>query len=230
MFERYVQYRHILHAFILPDQSAAPNRYEIFMVEEAHWMDFIVIDVETANQNCSSICQIGIASFRDGRLDSVWSTLVNPDDEFLLFNIQLHGIGPDHIRQSPSWRDMQPLLQNLLQDKICASHNNFDRRAIEGASRRHKCTCIQPARWVDTCRIARSVWPHFTSHRLANLASQLQIEYHPHDAAEDARCAGEVLLRAADVSSQKLDGSYEQIMHMLNSHPRALRFRPSDTT
>ena len=31
-------------------------------------MDFVVIDVETANANLSSICQVGVADFRDGLL------------------------------------------------------------------------------------------------------------------------------------------------------------------
>ncbi len=32
-------------------------------------MDFVVVDVETANADLSSICQVGIASFRGGLLD-----------------------------------------------------------------------------------------------------------------------------------------------------------------
>ncbi len=31
-------------------------------------MNFVVIDVETANPNFASICQIGIGEFRDGVL------------------------------------------------------------------------------------------------------------------------------------------------------------------
>ena len=31
-------------------------------------MEFVVIDVETANANLASICQVGIASFRNGEL------------------------------------------------------------------------------------------------------------------------------------------------------------------
>ena len=41
-------------------------------------MDFVVIDVETANADLSSICQVGIASFRDGRLADSWVSLVEP--------------------------------------------------------------------------------------------------------------------------------------------------------
>jgi len=176
------------------------------MIEEACHMDFVAIDVETANQNPSSICQVGIASFRVGRLESIWESLVNPEDEFRSFNIQLHGISPEHVRYSPCWRDLQPSLRHLLHGKIVASHTSFDRRAIEGASRRYKCLSIQPSYWIDTCSIARAVWPHFSSHRLTSLARQFQIGYRAHDAAEDARCAGEILLRATNFSSQKLRG------------------------
>ncbi len=44
-------------------------------------MEFVALDVETANADCSSICQIGIARFGDGCLAEEWSTLVNPEDD-----------------------------------------------------------------------------------------------------------------------------------------------------
>ena len=34
-------------------------------------MNFAAIDVETANPDCASICQIGIAEFKDGALADV---------------------------------------------------------------------------------------------------------------------------------------------------------------
>jgi DNA polymerase-3 subunit epsilon len=43
-------------------------------------MNFVAVDVETANPDFASICQIGIARFEGGKLTEEWSTLVNPDD------------------------------------------------------------------------------------------------------------------------------------------------------
>lgn len=40
-------------------------------------MDFTVIDVETSNPNLASICQIGVAVFRGGKLHESWGSLVN---------------------------------------------------------------------------------------------------------------------------------------------------------
>jgi len=45
-------------------------------------MDFVALDVETANADLSSICQIGIATFRDGKLADSYVSLVDPDDYF----------------------------------------------------------------------------------------------------------------------------------------------------
>lgn len=43
-------------------------------------MTFNVIDVGTANADRASICQIGIAHVRGGKVVDHWQTLVNPED------------------------------------------------------------------------------------------------------------------------------------------------------
>ncbi|MDD7973460.1 exonuclease domain-containing protein [Roseinatronobacter sp. HJB301] len=62
---------------------------------------FIALDVETACSDAGSICQIGLACvWPDNRIHT-FSTLVNPGTAFDAFNIRLHGIGPDHVRNAP---------------------------------------------------------------------------------------------------------------------------------
>lgn len=60
-------------------------------------MKFVAIDVETANADMSSICQIGIAKFIDNRLDDEWSSLVNPENYFDPMNVFIHGITENRI-------------------------------------------------------------------------------------------------------------------------------------
>ena len=43
-------------------------------------LTFNSIDVETANADRASICQIGIVHVRDGSVVGQWETLVNPED------------------------------------------------------------------------------------------------------------------------------------------------------
>ena len=42
-------------------------------------LTFNAIDVETANADRASICQIGIVHVRDGEIEDRWQTLVDPE-------------------------------------------------------------------------------------------------------------------------------------------------------
>ena len=55
-------------------------------------MNFVAIDVETANADLASICQIGLVTIRAGDTAEKWSTLVDPEDFFDEINIDIHGI------------------------------------------------------------------------------------------------------------------------------------------
>lgn len=167
-------------------------------------MDFVVVDVETANQRTSSICQIGIACFRDGKLAEAWGDFVNPEDSFLPFNTDLHGIGPKTISKSLTWPDLQVTVRKFMEQRTIASHTLFDRTALYGANERYRLAPISIAGWVDSCQIARSVWPHLPSHKLSSLARTFGIPYQAHDAVEDARCAGELLLLAASTAGLEI--------------------------
>jgi DNA polymerase III subunit epsilon len=53
-------------------------------------------------------------------------------------------------------------------------------------------------RWLDSARVVRRAWPIFSQsgYGLLNVAAHFCNHYREHDALEDARCAGEILLRA----------------------------------
>lgn len=166
-------------------------------------MDFTVIDVETANPNLASICQVGVAVFRDGKLCESWSSLVNPDDYFHHMNVSVHGIDEGMVQAAPTWSEVYHQILPFVTGQIVASHMPFDRtatlRACNSVGLAHfDCT------WLDTARVARRAWSDFSrsGYGLKNLATHFGISFEHHDALEDARAAGEILLRAiADTGS-----------------------------
>ncbi len=160
-------------------------------------MDFVVIDVETANADFSSICQVGIASFRDGELADAWVSLVNPEDYFSPINISIHGIDEDQVIDAPTWKAVFQQVACRLQNRIVVSHTPFDRVALARACNRYNlagCECT----WLDSAKVVRRAWPEFSKsgYGLSNVAAHFGIDYRAHDALEDARCAGLLLLRA----------------------------------
>lgn len=160
-------------------------------------MNFVVIDVETANPDFSSICQVGIAAFQDGKLHELWESLVNPEDYFDEMNTAVHGIQEHMVRPAPKWSAVHEQLARWLKDGIVASHTAFDRAALTRA-------CIKngvpphESRWLDTAKVVRRAWPEFSQrgYGLANVTKHFGIEFQHHNAKEDARAAGEILLRA----------------------------------
>lgn len=160
-------------------------------------MDFVVIDVETANPKLSSICQVGIAAFRNGDLADTWHSLINPEDYFSPVNVAVHGIDEFMVRNAPTWRGIFSEINTRLQNRIVVSHTPFDRSALAQACDRNgmaECDYL----WLDSARVVRMAWPQFSKsgYGLSNVAAHFAIEYQAHDALEDARCAGMIMLRA----------------------------------
>lgn len=160
--------------------------------------DFCVVDVETANYNRHSICQIGVACFRAGQMVHSWQSLVDPEEPFNGFNVQLHGIGPETVEGAPNWAGVFPAVEQLLAGEAVASHTDFDRAALTLACQKAQLEPVAYGKWLDTCRLARAAFPETPNHKLTTLASCFSIHYKAHDALEDARVAGMVLAMALE--------------------------------
>lgn len=169
-------------------------------------MDFVAIDVETANADLCSICQVGIALFRSSRLTDVWSSFVNPEDEFDPVNVSIHGIDQDQVKDAPTWGEVFPFVNARLENMVVVCHTAFDRVAVTracAAANMPLCDCT----WLDSARVVRRTWNEFarSGYGLSNVAAYLGIQYREHDALEDARCAGEVMLRAVLHTGLEID-------------------------
>ncbi len=161
-------------------------------------LTFNAIDVETANADPGSICQIGIVCIRGGETVESHSILVNPEVGFNPFNIRLHGIDEDTVKESQTLPQIQAKLRHLIEGMVLVSHTPFDRVALDRAINRYGIDAIR-ATWLDSAAIARSAWPERyrrTGWSLANVAGDLGISFRHHDAVEDARAASEIVLRA----------------------------------
>ncbi len=172
-------------------------------------LNFNAIDVETANSDPSSICQIGIVSVRGGVIKEQLSVLVNPEAPFNEFNVRLHGIDHETVASSEVLPRLESLLRRWMEGTVLVSHTGFDRRAMDGAMERYGLRPIR-ARWLDSAMIARRAWPHKYNRRrgwgLASIAGDLGINFRHHDALEDARAAGEIVLKACHHTGLDIDG------------------------
>ena len=175
-------------------------------------LTFNAIDVETANSDPSSICQIGIVQVRGGVIKGQLSVLVNPGAPFNDFNVRLHGIDHSAVRDSddPALA-LRPVCAGYWKGTVLVSHTSFDRRALDGAMERYGLRPVR-ARWIDSAMVARRAWPQRYRRRwsLSLIAGDLGIDFRHHDAAEDARAAGEIVLHACRHTGVDIDGWLER--------------------
>ncbi|MGF1550314.1 MAG: exonuclease domain-containing protein [Sphingomonadaceae bacterium] len=160
-------------------------------------MRFVAIDLETANPRMSSICQIGIVVFENGREVSAERQLVDPRDYFDPYNVAIHGITQEQVSGAPCFNELHDWLCQMTTDQIVVCHTHFDRVALAQACRRHSLE-LPPCNWLDTAQVARRAWSEFSrkGYGLANLARHFGIQFQHHDALHDARTAGLILLEA----------------------------------
>ena len=175
-------------------------------------MNFTSIDVETANPDLASICQIGLVTFRDGVVADAWKSLVNPEDYFDALNVSIHGIDEYAVRHAPKLSGISDVVTSHLRGTIVASHTAFDRVAIARVFEKYQLR--QPeCEWLDTARVVRRAWPEFSQrgYGLENVARALGIAFQHHDAQEDARAAGEILVRAIQTTGIDLSGWFDRV-------------------
>lgn len=174
-------------------------------------MDFTVLDVETANGDSGSICSIGAVRFQDGVMVDQFYTLCNPQQRFT--NTWLHKISEQDVQTAPllgaalsRFSDFAPADQKLV------SHTSFDKLAMRKAYA--GTGVLQPAWvWFDSARAVRKVWQEYRvrGYGLGKITKVLGIEFDHHNALEDARAAGLVLIQAFERWDGSLDDLWDQI-------------------
>jgi DNA polymerase-3 subunit epsilon len=159
---------------------------------------FIAIDVETANSDPSSICQIGLAFVDEGNQIEVVCTLIDPRQPFDSFNTLIHGIGPADVSGKPTFKEAYGHIAPVLSGQPVVQHSDFDRKAISAACA-HWQISSGALNWIDSVIVARKSWPEFSGnggHGLANLKEALRLDFTHHDAGEDAKAAAQIVLLA----------------------------------
>lgn len=158
---------------------------------------FLAVDVETANADPSSICQIAVVRFDRGGAIDIWHSMIDPCEPFATLNVALHGIDEAAVANAPKFPQVVNILAERLSGNVVATHMPFDRVAIQSALTKH---CLEPFQcsWLDTASIARRAWPRFAKrgYGLKSLADWCGIQLRHHDAVADATAAGLIFSRA----------------------------------
>ncbi|WPF65398.1 MULTISPECIES: exonuclease domain-containing protein [unclassified Corynebacterium] len=165
-------------------------------------LDFVALDVETANADWGSICQVGAVRFIDGAEVAAQTWLCQPPvPGFHPTNVGVHGITERDVAQAPTFAECLPQIAEFLGDLPFIAHNaQFDATALHRA-------CAAAGISAPTlhfgCTLALSRAQgrrelSVVNHRLPTVAAALGVPLDQHhDALADARACGAIAVALA---------------------------------
>lgn len=158
---------------------------------------FLVLDLETANADFSSVCQYGLVTVGPEGITDRRSALIDPRSHFT--STRIHGIARRHVRGCLPFQQVYPELRKRLSGQLVVAHSTFERKALAACIRAFKLPAID-CTWVDSIRIAQDAWPELASegHGLKRLAAHLGIHLVHHVALSDAEVTAEIVIRAME--------------------------------
>ena len=163
-------------------------------------IQFIVLDVETANFDAASVCQIGLAAFNNAGLVASWGTYINPKDYFDPRNIEVHGIVASDVVDAPLYKDVHKGFR-LLEGFIIVQHTGFDKNAMNKQCDKYALSHLNYT-WLDSALVVKRTWQEVSKRGfgLGNLSEKFGFTFKHHDAVEDATVTGKILNKAIEDS------------------------------
>ena len=155
--------------------------------------DFAAIDFETANEQPSSVCSVGVVLVRDGVVVDSFYSLIHPEpDYYQWFCQRVHGLGPCDTDDAPVfpfvWEKVVPLVGDL---PLVAHNARFDEMCLKAVHRVYQMD-YPDYRFLDTLAASRRHFGHLLpNHQLQTVASAcgFDLKRHHHALADAEACA-----------------------------------------
>ncbi|MCF7956412.1 MAG: 3'-5' exonuclease [Phycisphaerae bacterium] len=160
--------------------------------------DFVAIDFETANNERSSACAIGLVRIANGEIVAKESRLINPHTYFHSFCIDVHGLTEEDVEDALAfdevWQELVPMLKEA--DFIVAHNASFDKSVLYKSCEKYN---IPIPKHKITCSIkAAKSFLKLPSYSLDEVCEHLGIELDHHEALSDAMGCAQIMIKALE--------------------------------
>lgn len=154
--------------------------------------DFAAIDFETANNERTSVCSVGVVIVRNGEIVDKFYSLIQPEPNYYNYWCsQVHGLTRADTEDAPVfpevWKQIEPKIAGL---PLVAHNKSFDESCLKAVFR-----CYQmdypDYPFYCTCVASRRVHPWLPNHQLHTVAAECgyHLEHHHHALADAEACA-----------------------------------------
>lgn len=162
-------------------------------------MDFVSIDFETANEQRSSACSLGLAYFVNGKLVDAKHWLINPrPSHFNPYNVMVHGITESKVKNSDPFSEIWPEVVPYIENQLVVAHNTaFDISVLSRALEYFEIP-FPVFNSLCTYKLSQAAIPNISSYRLDSICQHFNVPLIHHNALSDAIACGEVLNRICE--------------------------------
>ena len=150
--------------------------------------DFAAIDFETANQNRSSVCAVGVVVVRDGEITDKFYRLIQPEPNYYTYwNTKCHGLTADDTDNSPVfskvWKEIEPLIEGL---PLIAHNSRFDEGCLKAVFQTYQMD-YPDYEFHCSLKASRKKFPDLENHQLHTVSRHCAYEMrNHHEALDDA--------------------------------------------
>ena len=155
-------------------------------------MDFAAIDFETANEQPSSVCSVGIVVVRGGEIADSFYSLIHPEpDYYTYWNMRVHGLCLEDTEKAPVfsevWKQVIPKVKGL---PFIAHNKGFDERCLKAVHRVYQMD-YPDYEFYCTLQLSRRRWKGLPNYQLHTVAAYCgyDLNRHHHALADAEACA-----------------------------------------
>lgn len=159
-------------------------------------IDFAAIDFETANEQPSSVCSVGVVVVRNGEIADSFYSLIHPEpDYYTYWTMRVHGLCPEDTEDAPVfsevWKQIAPKIEGL---PLMAHNKVFDEGCLKAVFRVYQMD-YPDYQFYCTLQMSRRMWKGLPNYQLHTVAAHCgyDLTQHHHALADAEACAYIVL-------------------------------------
>jgi DNA polymerase III epsilon subunit family exonuclease len=159
--------------------------------------DVVVFDIETTGLEATrcEVIEIGAVKIHNGKISETFETLIKPVSEIPDEIIDLTGITPDMVVNSPSFKQVIPDFYKFCYNTTIMAYNiDFDYKFISVHSKKYGYEFDM--KQIDVMYLARAFIPGLKNFKLSTVCKKLDVSLeNAHRAVHDAMATAEVVIK-----------------------------------
>ncbi|PUB10304.1 ATP-dependent DNA helicase DinG [Paenisporosarcina sp. OV554] len=161
-------------------------------------LTYAIVDIETTGHSPAKgdrMIQFAVVFVRDWKIQSTYSTFIQPGKKIPLFIQDLTNISDEDVKDAPVFEEVAGDIYDMLENCVFVAHNtNFDLSFVQAEFKRIGFP-LWKGKKMDTVELSRLLFPSSFSYKLQDITQERGIQLtNAHRADDDAYATAELFI------------------------------------